>query len=88
MIPTIETIVEDLLAGTISKQQALAWLFQHAEDAGRDLRDDFAAAALAGLLPRRWGNDDGVLPSNIHELWAKGAYQTADAMLKERTNAR
>ena len=47
LIPTIETIVEDLAAGTISKQQAIVWLHIHAEDAGMDLRDSFAMAALA-----------------------------------------
>jgi hypothetical protein len=50
VIPTIETIVEDLAAGKITKQQAIQWLQQHAEDAGRDMRDEFAANALQGLL--------------------------------------
>lgn len=75
MIPTIETIVEDLLAGTIDKQQALAWLHQHAEDAYRELRDDFAAAALSGLL-------GGGLRSGAAD--AATAYRYADAMLRQR----
>lgn len=50
MIPTIETIVEQLLAGECTKSQAINWLHMHAEDAGRDLRDEFAGQALAGLF--------------------------------------
>ena len=50
MIPSIETIVEDLVAGKITKSQAVTWLSAHAEYAARDLRDDFAAAALQGLV--------------------------------------
>src|ERR1017187_1662802 len=88
MIPTIETIVEDLAAGNISKAQAIAWLYQHAEDAGRCLRDDFAAAALSGLN----ANGDlsahcsamGHNPAKVRTDYATTAYQQADVMLKER----
>lgn len=48
MIPTIETIVEELIAGTMSKLEAIGWLHAHAEDAGQDLRD--AVAMSAGWL--------------------------------------
>jgi hypothetical protein len=78
MIPTIETIVEDLLAGAITKQQALAWLHQHAEDAFRDLRDEFAMHAMAGALGGVPGQH--LAPTAL----AQDSYQHADAMLKER----
>ena len=83
MIPTIETIVEDLIAGKITKSQAVTWLLQHAEDARRDLRDYFAAKALAGIC------GDGI-PGSHHmpEVTARAAYDYADAMLAKRTGAR
>ena len=75
MIPSIETIVEDLLIGKITKQQAIGWLHQHAESAGYDLRDEFAANAMQG---RVWeGLDDD-------ELIAQRCYEIADAMLAHR----
>lgn len=52
---------------------------------GMTLRDYFAAHALGGLLVRNWGDPTtGLPPENVHELWAKAAYMTADAMLKAR----
>lgn len=57
MIPTIEDIVEGLLAGTITKQQAIEWLHQHAEGAYVTLRDEFAAAALTGILSDQRARD-------------------------------
>lgn len=50
---------------------------------GISKRDYFAAAALTGLIGRRWENDQGQLPPNIFELWAASAYGAADAMLRE-----
>lgn len=85
MIPTIETIVEDLAAGKITKQQAIAWLHRHAEDAGRCLRDDFAAAALQGLIA---SEQMLTVATQSHkplgDELAQGAYEMADAMLKAR----
>lgn len=52
---------------------------------GMSLRDYFAAHALAGLLVRNWSDPaTGKTPENVHELWAAGAYATADAMLAVR----
>lgn len=79
MIPTIEAIVEGLIDGTITKRQAVTWLHQHAEDAGRCLRDDFAAMALQGLLA-----STGTLQPTF-EKYSQCAYAHADAMLKERS---
>jgi hypothetical protein len=50
LIPPIEQIVDDLLAGRIAKQQAIVWLMVHAEDAGKDIEDDFAIAAMKSLI--------------------------------------
>jgi hypothetical protein len=76
MIPSIETIVEGLLDGTYSKQQAIAWLNQHAEDAGYCLRDQFAGQAIAG---RMTDYGSARMSEAVNE-----AYQVADAMLKAR----
>jgi len=80
MIPRIKTIIEDLLAGKLDKAKAIAWLYQHAEDAGRDFRDDLAAVAMQGLLAS--GPHD-CEPDGI----AHDAYLHADAMLEFRASA-
>lgn len=49
----------------------------------KTLRDEFAMAALGGLLGRSWDHlnlDDKALFS----IWAEGAYTLADAMLAAR----
>lgn len=88
MIPTIEQIIEDLLAGAITKQQAVGWLHQHAEDAGRWLRDDFAAAALTGFLANSFndGENKPLSHAGRNEI-ASMAYAQADAMLARRGRA-
>jgi hypothetical protein len=50
VIPPIEQIVDDLLAGRLAKQQAIVWLMVHAADAGKDIEDDFAIAAFKSLI--------------------------------------
>jgi hypothetical protein len=87
LIPTIEQIVEDLLAGTISRRQAIGWLHQHAEGAANELRDMFACAALQGMLGNSY--NDGVnkplsVATNLD--MAEMAYAQADAMLKRRSS--
>jgi hypothetical protein len=77
LIPTIETIVEDLASGLITKQQAIAWLHAHAEDAGSDLRDHFATHAMQGMLANKWNQN--------YPDWAEHAYKMADAMLAARS---
>ena len=86
MIPTIETIIEGLLSGKYTEQQAVGWLYQHvtaaAVDAGRCLRDEFAAAALQGIMVWtdticREGEDRRVANARI-------AYEYADAMISQR----
>lgn len=81
MIPSIETIVEDLAAGTITKAQAITWLYMHAEGAANDLRDMFAGQALAGWR----ANPNGKYTT--HADAAEEAYRYADAMLTERAKA-
>lgn len=81
MIPTIETIVEDLMAGTITKQQAIGWLYQHAEDAGLTLRDDFAASVIGHLVCAEVRQDFTT------EKDAAYAYDVADAMMEARKKA-
>lgn len=84
MIPTIETICEDLKAGNITVQQAIAWLHQHAEGAANDLRDHFASQALAGLYAAHEANGAWSAPG-CEEKAAEHAYRVADAMLKVRS---
>lgn len=76
MIPSIEQIIEDLMAGSITKSQAITWLLQHAQDAHQDLRDYFAGQVVMGLSIKREGKTD--------EHDAINAYRLADAMMKAR----
>ena len=78
MIPSIETIAEDLAAGRITTAQAIAWLYQHAEGATDDLRDHFAANAITGCLP------GSAFSTGELQIKAQWAYRMADAMLSER----
>jgi hypothetical protein len=75
MMPTIETIIEDLLEGKISKPMAITWLLQHAEGAHRDLRDYFAAKAMQGLISHMNVNEK-IVPSL--------SYKVADGMIEAR----
>jgi len=80
MIPSIETIVEDLAAGKITKSQAVTWLYAHAEGAANELRDQFAAAALPAIIAAT-GNFEGrdKIADNVSL-----AFYHADAMLEAR----
>ncbi len=79
MIPSIETIVEDLLAENITKQQAIAWLHQHAADAASHLRHDFPAADLPCVYA-----EGGIYGPERAAQVAQYSYVIADAMLAER----
>lgn len=78
MIPSIETIVEDVVMGRITKSQAVTWLLAHAEGAANDLRDHFAASALQGIIR----HEDAIGESE--ETVAKWSYAAADAMIEAR----
>lgn len=84
MIPTIETIVEDLKAGKITASQAVSWLHQHAQGTASELRDMFAGFALQGMLC------NGFMPAQVlrngvpRASYTEAAYELADAMLKAR----
>ena len=78
MIPSIETIVEDLAAGKITKSQAVTWLHAHAEGAVNELRDQFASFFAPALI----GRNTGCGTSWDHV--AIEAYRAADAMIKFR----
>jgi hypothetical protein len=85
MIPNIEKIIEDLLAGHINKTSAIGWLYQHVEDAyvrveDAGLRDHFAGLAAQGLCADRHHSDTQGSPRNIAII----AYEVADAMMKAR----
>jgi hypothetical protein len=57
-------------------------------DDGMTLRDYFAAKAMQGLIqsPKNYTADDGASAVMWHwSDFAQGAYQMADAMLKERS---
>jgi len=86
VIPSIETIVEDLTAGKITKSQAVTWLYVHAEGATNEVRDYFAAAALQGLIasPDRRTCMEGIPSNEIPNIESKLAYKFADAMLDAR----
>ena len=83
MIPTIEQIIEDVIAGTITKSQAINWLYQHAEGSANELRDHFAGLAMQGGVKwnKEHGDEFGYIPA--YDV-ANGAYRYADAMIKRR----
>lgn len=55
MIPDIEDIVDGLIAGTMSREQALQWLSAHMQMAGDDesLVDGFAMGIIEGVHANR-----------------------------------
>jgi Mg2+/Co2+ transporter CorC len=55
--------------------------FAEAEEFEEALRDDFAKAAITGILAGRWGQMPHRKPE---EAFADFAYRVADAMLKRR----
>lgn len=78
MIPTIESIVEGLCEGTITKSQAVTWLYAHAEGATNELRDHFAGLAMQGINSQKdWATFEYVSV-------AEWAYDQADAMIEVR----
>lgn len=88
MIPSIEQILADLAEGSITREQALAWINTHIElaegEAQGSARDGFAAAAMQGMLAD--------MPKALYGLeWktnlAVAAYEVADAMLAARSPA-
>lgn len=85
MIPSIETICEDLVAGRITVQQAVGWLHQHAEGAANDLRDHFAGLALAGRMQQ---DDTGLSVPHVLPRIAAECYLIADAMLAASKDGR
>lgn len=79
MIPTIQTIIEDLLAGTIDKSQAINWLHAHADGSANELRDHFA-----GLAMQAYSSDALCRRTATQKEIAASSYLIADAMLAER----
>lgn len=52
---------------------------------GMTLRDYFAAKAMQGLMGRVWADPiTGLQPDNLIGVWAKSAYEVADAMMEDR----
>lgn len=86
MIPSIETIVEDLVSGAVSPEQAIAWLHLHAEGMANDLRNHFAALALQGMLANPSAYTPPLLTS-MPTMLSHEAYLMADAMLAESSMA-
>lgn len=78
MIPDIHAIVEMLLAGECTAQQAIGWINTHMENA--DLRDHFAGCVLQGLL----ACDIECGPTSVPTI-AASCYVMADEMLKARS---
>jgi hypothetical protein len=83
VIPSIEQICEDL-AGRITVQQAIAWLYEHMRM--DELRDSFAVAAMQALISKSSGQDTTGGKKGV-PLVSRYAYEYADAMLAERAKA-
>lgn len=88
MIPTIEQIIYDLLAGKLDDSRAVRLIEQHIELARRasedeELRDVFAMAATQGAAIHLYEEYCDASGSHAASL-AKQAYALADAMLEAR----
>lgn len=95
MIPDMNQIIDGLLSGQYSREQALAWLDEHMKLAGDsdDLRDYFAAKAMQAMATTDMvpGEACDALVAAaaaagqdpVYRL-ALNAYEVADAMLKAR----
>jgi hypothetical protein len=78
VIPTVDNIVDGLIAGTMNRDEAISWIHAHI-DAAQD-RDELAALAMNGLMGTRdW--DATLTPAA--EI-AQRAYNVADAMIKAK----
>jgi len=75
MIPTIEDILDGVLDGTYTRDQALRWLERRSENS--DLRQQFAALAMQGLLACP------IQPQSGPEMFARDAVVMADALIEE-----
>lgn len=75
MIPTIEDILDGVLDGTYTRDQALRWLEKRDELV--DLRSQFAALAMQGLLACP------VQPQSGPQMFARDAVTIADALIEE-----
>lgn len=74
-IPSIETIVEDAVAGKISTGEAITWLYQHSQDAHQTLTDYFAGLSIGSLVAQ----------GKTAEQVALESYGIASEMMKVRT---
>jgi hypothetical protein len=89
MIPTIEEIIAGVSTRQFTQLQAVKWLYQHIETSTDNdgLRDHFAGLAMAIMWDAYdkgyCGLNDKDMPNDT--VIARGAYQIADAMLKERS---
>ena len=93
MIPTIEQIIEDLLAGTITKSKAVTWLHQHAEGANDELRNHFAGLICASMVSTIRTDDDYYRAKacaenmgfkGLSDWFAFDSYEQADALIKAK----
>jgi hypothetical protein len=93
MIPSIETIIEDLIAGNITKAQAITWLYQHAEGSANEVRDMFAGQVCAAMVSTIKTDDDyhrakqcatNMGFKGLSDWFAFDSYKQADAMLEAR----
>lgn len=82
MIPDINQIIDGLLSGQYSREQALAWLDQHMKLASEsdDLRDHFAGLAMQGFAASESEGSGHWISATA----ADRAYEWADAMLARR----
>lgn len=82
MIPTINDILQDLMRGTLTYTQALAYIEQHlaaAREADENMRDVFAGLAMQGTIASA---PNGRAP--VCSTLADWSYEMADAMLEAR----
>lgn len=82
MIPSIEQIVADLVAGDCSQAEAIEWLNQHVAMASEEfnVRQHFAGLAMQGAIAAR--ANPSALGIDAPAI-AKEAVECADALIEE-----
>lgn len=83
---TIDEIIDGLITGRYSREQAIAWIDAHIDAVPDGLRDHFAGLAMSSVMAHNPATGQCAQVSDFPEC-AKCAYAMADAMLEARVPA-
>lgn len=75
---------EEYRKGWIECQEGLLKSFNNQLAAGKNLRDEFAMAAMQGLVGHFFNMGENYISKEAIEVLSKGSYLVSDAMLSAR----